>query len=64
MGHKTILFHPPAYIFPLASSTLKNITLHQEGDILTRIKDDKNCSAKDYFEKNNLLEYYHFPEAR
>lgn len=64
MGHKTILFHPPAYIFPLASSTLKNITLHQEGDILTRIKDDINCSAKDYFEKNNLLEYYHFPETR
>lgn len=63
-GHKTILFQPSGYVFPLSSSGIKNIALFSEGDILQCIEKHQSDSAELFFEKNNLSDYFHFPEPK
>ena len=64
MGHKTILFQTPGFIFPMASSGLKNIALHSSKEIVDCIERHQEDSAQTFFEKNNLANYFHFPEVR
>ena len=64
MGHKTILFQTPGFIFPMASSGLKNIALHSSKEIVDCIERHQEDSAQTFFEKNNLSNYFHFPELR
>ncbi|MBM3427841.1 MAG: hypothetical protein FJX95_03555 [Bacteroidetes bacterium] len=63
-GHKTILFQPQGYVFPLSSSGIKNIALFSEGDIWEFIEKYQLDSAEQFFEKNNLSDYFHFPESK
>lgn len=63
-GHKTILFQPRGYIFPLSSSGLKNIALFSEEDILSCLENHQTDTAEVFFKKNNLSDYFHFPDRK
>ncbi len=64
MGHKTILFQHPGFIFPIKNSGIQNICLFQEADISACLEAYEKTTAEQFFKEKNIASYYHFPDFR